>query len=122
MGNEMQGKIIQSFTSNDISRSSKVCGICYPVCVMMDIKEPLLLIGKRRLCGGSDFPLSLSKWTSTILTSERATRGGGGGVCVCVCVWGGGVTCHQAVIRNKLILTSTCVNLYCFSKDIDILI
>ena len=32
-------------------------GMCYPVCGMMvHIKEPLLLIGKSSLCGGSGFP------------------------------------------------------------------
>ena len=29
----------------------------YPVCGMMHIKEPLLLIGKSSICGGSGFPL-----------------------------------------------------------------
>ena len=38
----------------------------YPVCGMMHIKEPLLLIGKSSLCGGSEFPFSLSEWSSTI--------------------------------------------------------
>ena len=41
-------------------------GMYYPVCGMMHIKEPLLLIGKSSLCGGSGFPLSLSEWSSTI--------------------------------------------------------
>ena len=40
--------------------------MCYPVYGMMHIKEPLLLIGKSRLCGGSGFPLSLSEWSFTI--------------------------------------------------------
>ena len=31
-------------------------GMYYPVCGMMHIKEPLLLIGKSSLCGGSGFP------------------------------------------------------------------
>ena len=35
-------------------------GMCYPVCGMVHIKEPLLLIGKSNLCGGSGFPFSLS--------------------------------------------------------------
>ena len=35
-------------------------GMCYPVCGMVHIKEPLLLIGKNSLCGGSGFPFSLS--------------------------------------------------------------
>ena len=46
-----------------ISRSSqcsttcvtKARGMCYPVCGMIHIKEPLLLIGKSSLCGGSRF-------------------------------------------------------------------
>ena len=41
-------------------------GMYYPVCGMMHIKEPLLLIGKSSLCDGSEFPLSLSEWSSTI--------------------------------------------------------
>ena len=35
-------------------------GMCYPVCGMVNIKEPLLLIDKSCLCGGSGFPFSLS--------------------------------------------------------------
>ena len=38
---------------------NKGCGMCYPVCAMVHIKEPLLLIGKNSSCGGSRFPLSL---------------------------------------------------------------
>ena len=41
-------------------------GMCYHVCGMVDIKEPLLLIGKSSLCGGSGFPFSLSEWSLTI--------------------------------------------------------
>ena len=41
-------------------------GMCYPVCGMVHIKEPLLLIGKSSPCGGSGFPLSLSQWSFTI--------------------------------------------------------
>ena len=37
-------------------------GMCYPVCGMVHIKEPLLLIDKSSLCGGSGFPFSLSEW------------------------------------------------------------
>ena len=40
--------------------------MCHPVCGMMHIKEPLLLIGKSSPCGGSGFPLSLSEWSFTI--------------------------------------------------------
>ena len=41
-------------------------GMRYLVCGMMYIKEPLLLIGKSSLCGGSVFPLSLSEMSFTI--------------------------------------------------------
>ena len=40
-------------------------GMCYPLCGMVNINEPLLLIGKSNLCGGSGF-LSLSEWPFTI--------------------------------------------------------
>ena len=40
--------------------------LCYPVCGMVHIKEPLLLIVKSSLCGGSGFPFSLSEWSLTI--------------------------------------------------------
>ena len=39
-------------------------GMCYPVCGMVHIKEPLLLIGKSSLCGSSGFPFSLSECAS----------------------------------------------------------
>ena len=41
---------------------NKGCGMHYPVCGVMHIKEPLLLIGKSSLCGGRGFSLSLSEW------------------------------------------------------------
>ena len=41
-------------------------GMCYPVCGMLHIKEPLLLIGKSSPCGHSGFLLSLSEWSFTI--------------------------------------------------------
>ena len=41
-------------------------GMCYPVCGMVYIKEPLLLIGKSSLRGGSGFPFSLSEWSLTM--------------------------------------------------------
>ena len=40
--------------------------MCYPICGMMHIKEPLLLIGTGSQCGGSGFPLTLSEWSFTI--------------------------------------------------------
>ena len=39
---------------------NKGCGMYYPVCGMVHIKEPLLLIDKSSLCGSSRFPFSLS--------------------------------------------------------------
>ena len=45
---------------------NKGCGMCYPVCGMVHIKEPLLLIVKSSLCDGSGFPFSLSEWSLTI--------------------------------------------------------
>ena len=44
---------------------NKGCGMCYPVCGMVHIKEPLLLIDKSSLCRGSGFPFSLSEWSLT---------------------------------------------------------
>ena len=40
-------------------------GMCYPVCEMMHVKEPLLLIGESSPCGGSGLPVSLSEWSFT---------------------------------------------------------
>ena len=45
---------------------NKGWGMCYPVCGMVHIKEPLLLIDKSSLCGGSGFPFSLSEWFLTM--------------------------------------------------------
>ena len=45
---------------------SKGRGMYYPVCEMMRIKEPLLLIGKSGPCGESGFLLSLYEWFFTI--------------------------------------------------------
>ena len=40
--------------------------VCVILSGMMHIKEPLLLLGKSSLCGGSGFPLSLSELRFTI--------------------------------------------------------
>ena len=53
---------------------NKGCGICYPVCEMVHIKEPLLLINKSSLCGGSGFPFSLSEWSLTICLMPYKSR------------------------------------------------
>ena len=45
---------------------NKGCGMCYSVCGMMHIKEPLMLIGKSIPSGSSRFPLSLSEWSFII--------------------------------------------------------
>ena len=46
---------------------NKGLGMYYPVCGMMHIKEPLLLIGKSSPCSGSSrFPFSLSEWSFTV--------------------------------------------------------
>ena len=37
--------------------SMKGCGMCCSACGNMDIKDPLLLIGKSNQCGNSGFPL-----------------------------------------------------------------
>ena len=51
-------------------------GMCYSVCGMVHIKEPLLLIGKSSPCGGSGFPLSRSEWSFTfIFTACSVTSG-----------------------------------------------
>ena len=49
-------------------------GMCYPVCAMVHIKEPLLLIDKSSLCGGSGFPFSLSEWSLTICLTPYNRR------------------------------------------------
>ena len=49
-------------------------GMCYPVCGMVHIKEPLLLIDKSSLCGGSGFPFSLLEWSVTICLTAYNRR------------------------------------------------
>ena len=53
---------------------NKGCGMCYPVCGMVHIKEPLLLIDKSSLCGNSGFPFSLSEWSLTICVTPYNRR------------------------------------------------
>ena len=50
-------------------------GMYYPVCGMMHIKEPLLLIRKSSPCGGSGFPRSLSGWSFTICVTPYNRKG-----------------------------------------------
>ena len=49
-------------------------GMCDPVCGMVHIKEPLLLIEKSSPCGGSGLPLSLSEWSFTICLTPYNRR------------------------------------------------
>ena len=49
-------------------------GMCYPLCGMVNIKEPLLLIDKSSLCGGSGFHFSLSEWSLTICLTPYNRR------------------------------------------------
>ena len=53
---------------------NKGSGMCYPVRGMVHIKEPLLLIDKSSLCGGSGFPFSLSEWSLTICLTPYNRR------------------------------------------------
>ena len=61
--------MVRAFAHGAMGRSSQcsTTGVTKAVvCVMMHIKEPLLLTGKSSPCGGSGFPLSLSEWSVTI--------------------------------------------------------
>ena len=64
----LHGEPIELFSFQPVVNDgcNKGCGMCYLVCGMMDIKEPLPLIGKSSPCGDSGFPLSLSEWPFTI--------------------------------------------------------
>ena len=63
------GSLDRSFMANPLSYFSfqpvlhdwcnKGRGMCYPVCGMVHIKEPLLLIGKSSPYGDSKFPLAI---------------------------------------------------------------
>ena len=70
VGSTLHGEPIELFLVSAIAQwlvYIKDCGMYYPVCGMVYIKEPLLLIGKSRQCSdGSGFPLSLSEWSFTI--------------------------------------------------------
>ena len=53
---------------------TKCPGMCYPVCGMVHIKEPMLLIDKSSLCDGSRFPFSLSERSLTICLTPYNRR------------------------------------------------
>ena len=57
-----------------VPASNKVRGMSYPVCGMVHIREPLLLIDKSSLCGSSGFPFSLSEWSLTICLTSYNRR------------------------------------------------
>ena len=57
-------RLVGHFESTCVKKKGR--GMCYPVCGMVHMKEPLLLIGKSSLCGGSGIPFSLSEWSLTI--------------------------------------------------------
>ena len=56
----LHGRSIELFLVPASAPCNKGCGMCYSVCGIMHIKEPLLVIKKRSPSGGSRFPLSLS--------------------------------------------------------------
>ena len=68
VGSILHGGPIELFLvpASDPQLVYKCRGMCLPVCGMVHIKEPLLLIGKNSPYGGSGFPLSLSEWSFTI--------------------------------------------------------
>ena len=49
-------------------------GMCHPLCGIVHIKEPLLLIDKSSISGGSGFPFSLSEWSLTICLTPYNRR------------------------------------------------
>ena len=55
---KLHGRAI-SHSSQCSKTFNKGCGMCYPVCGMLHIKEPLLLIGTNSTCGSSGFPLAI---------------------------------------------------------------
>ena len=59
-------RLLLSINSKGSFICNKGCGMYYPVCGMVHIKEPLLLIEKSSPCGGSGFSFSLSEWSLTI--------------------------------------------------------
>ena len=58
VGSILHGGSIELFSFQPVLHDwyNKGRGMCYPVCGMVHIKEPLLLIGKSSPCGGSGFP------------------------------------------------------------------
>ena len=71
---EMDPLIYFSFKPVLHDWGNKGRGMYYSVCGMMHIKEPLLLIVKSSICGGSGFPLLLSEWSFTICLTPYNRR------------------------------------------------
>ena len=67
IGSNFHGGHIELFLVPASSVTKVVVCMCYPVCGMMHIKEPLLLFGKSSPCGFSGFPLLLSEWSFSSL-------------------------------------------------------
>ena len=68
VGSILNGGPIELFLIPASYWCNKGRGMCYPVCGMVHIKDPLLLIEKISPCsGGSGFHLSLSEWSFTII-------------------------------------------------------
>ena len=59
MSHGAMGHRIDPSWGGPIELVNKGCGMCYPVCGMVHIKEPLLLIRKSSPCGSSRFPLTI---------------------------------------------------------------
>ena len=72
VGSILHGGPIELFSFQPVLNGwyKKGRGMCYPVCGMVHIKEPLLLIDKSSLSGGSGFPFSLSEWSLTICLTQ----------------------------------------------------
>ena len=88
-----------SFQAALHDRCNKGRGMYYPVCGMMHIKEPLLLIGKSSLCGVSGFPLSLSEWSLPLcLVFFYLSR-----VCVCVYIY---IYIYSGILHNNNYISS----------------
>ena len=59
MSHGAMGHRIDPSWGGSIELVNKGCGMCCPVCGMVHIKEPLLLIRKSSPCGSSRFTLTI---------------------------------------------------------------
>ena len=74
---------------------NKGCRMCYPVCGIMHIKEPLLLIGKSIPCGGSRFPLAILPQSYISLLVGGGEGWGVGGESMHALTCNGDVECRR---------------------------